>query len=135
MKLVVAAAIIDGDRLLGAERSSPPALAGQWELPGGKVEVGEEPEEALLREIREELGVEIELGPIVAPAGGGDWPVLGGHLMRVWLARLTGGTPEPLQDHDSLAWVPLGEPDSVPWLAPDLPIVAAVREAARSGGW
>nr|NLD41081.1 NUDIX domain-containing protein [Actinomycetales bacterium] len=132
MGLVVAAAIIDDDRLLGAERSAPPELAGQWELPGGKVEPGEEPVEALRREIREELGVELELGGIVTAPGGADWPVLRGHTMRVWLARLAGGRPEPLQDHASLAWVPLEELHAVPWLGPDLPIVEEVRARVRA---
>ena len=52
-RLVAAAAIIDGTRLLAARRSSPPELAGRWELPGGKVEPGEDPREALARELRE----------------------------------------------------------------------------------
>ncbi|HZK05981.1 MAG TPA: NUDIX domain-containing protein, partial [Actinomycetaceae bacterium] len=130
--LVVAAAIIADGRLLAAERSSPPALAGQWELPGGKVENGEEPVAALRREIREELGVELVIGGRVPAPDGGDWPVLGGHLMRVWRCELAVGQPEPLQDHSRLSWVPLDRPESVSWLGPDLPIVEeiGVRESA-----
>ncbi|MGM0386502.1 MAG: (deoxy)nucleoside triphosphate pyrophosphohydrolase [Actinomycetota bacterium] len=127
-RLVVAGAILDGSRLLAARRSAPPELAGQWELPGGKVEPGEEPREALARELREELGVVVRLGEVVPAPDGGDWPVLGGHVMRVWLCAIGGGEALPLQDHDQLAWVELEDAGSVRWLAPDLPIVRAIRD-------
>lgn len=131
MRLVVAAAILSGDRLLAAQRSAPPELAGQWELPGGKVEPGEEPADALHREIREELGVSITLGEQVPAPDGADWPILAGMRMRVWLARLASGSPEALQDHSQLRWVPLDQLDSVRWLGPDVPIVREV--GARAG--
>ncbi len=59
--VVVGAAIVRDGRLLAARRTEPPGLAGGWELPGGKVEPGETDREALLREIREELGVDVVL--------------------------------------------------------------------------
>lgn len=126
-RLVVAAALLQGDCLLAAQRSSPPELAGQWELPGGKVEAGEDPLDALTREIREELGVELKIGALIPAPDGGDWPVLGGRMMRVWLCTLAQGAPAPLQDHSALAWVRLAELAQLPWLAPDLPIVQAIR--------
>lgn len=129
--LVVAAAIIRDGHILAAERSSPPELAGQWELPGGKVEEGEDPTAALRREIREELGVEIHLGDQV-PGPDGDWPVLRGYLMRVWLCSLAAGEPAPLQDHGELRWVPLSEVEAVTWLGPDIPIVRAIAERVRA---
>jgi len=76
-QLVVGAAIVDDlDRpttLLSARRTDPPELAGGWELPGGKVEAGEEPLDALLREIREELGGTSRS----APSWRAHWPVHG----------------------------------------------------------
>jgi 8-oxo-dGTP diphosphatase len=125
-QVVVAAAIVRGSFLLAARRTEPPHLAGGWELPGGKVEAGESDRAALLREVREELGVEVQLGPQV----GGDW-VLGPYLLRVWLATLTDGEPTPLEAHDALAWVPLADVAAVDWLPGDLaPALAASRAAS-----
>lgn len=128
-RLVVAGALLDGaGRLLAARRSAPPELAGQWELPGGKVEPGEDPRTALRRELLEELGVAVVLGALVPAPDGGDWPVLGGHVMRVWVCAVADGAPLPLQDHDQLTWVELDRAESLPWLAPDLPILHAIRD-------
>ena len=123
MTVVVGAAILDGDRLLAARRSEPPALAGGWELPGGKVEPGEDDRDALVRECREELGVEITLGARV----GEDWPMSGGALLRVWTATVVAGVPQPLEDHSELRWLAPHEWYDVAWLAADLPVVQAVR--------
>jgi 8-oxo-dGTP diphosphatase len=122
--VVVGAAILDGGRLLAARRSEPPALAGGWELPGGKVEPGEDDQAALVRECREELGVEIALGERV----GGDWPMPGPTLLlRVWTATVVAGEPRPLEDHSELRWLAPHEWYDVAWLAADLPVVQAVR--------
>lgn len=123
--VVVAAAILDGHRLLAARRSEPAALAGGWELPGGKVEPGETDEAALVRECREELGVDVELGARL----GGDWPLQPGYLLRVWIATVVRGAPAPLEDHSELRWLERGSWGDVAWLAADLPVVAALGEA------
>ncbi|MCA1220927.1 (deoxy)nucleoside triphosphate pyrophosphohydrolase [Streptomyces sp. 8L] len=99
--VVVAGAVYDGGRLLAARRSAPPELAGRWELPGGKVEPGERPEDALVRELREELGVEAE--PVERVPGA--WPLGRGYELWVWTVRLVSGEPRPLQDHDALRWL------------------------------
>ncbi|MFD5747001.1 (deoxy)nucleoside triphosphate pyrophosphohydrolase [Streptomyces sp. NPDC127033] len=125
-RVVVAGAVYDRGRLLAARRSAPPELAGRWELPGGKVEPGELPEQALVRELREELGVETR--PVERVPG--EWPLKPGYVLQVWTARLLAGEPEPLplEDHDELRWLGPAEIHTVDWLDQDRPAVA---EAAR----
>jgi 8-oxo-dGTP diphosphatase len=130
---VVGAAIVDDLRrpraLLAARRTEPPALAGGWEFPGGKVDEGESGEQALRREIREELGVEVALGALVAgPLDGGRWPLGDAFVIRIWWAEVTEGVPAPLEDHDELRWLDLDHLYAVPWLPADLPIVRAAQE-------
>ncbi|MFJ8918632.1 8-oxo-dGTP diphosphatase [Streptomyces sp. LamerLS-316] len=130
--VVVAGAVCDGGRLLAARRSAPPELAGRWELPGGKVEPGESGEQALVRELREELGVEAE--PLERIPG--EWPLKPGLVLRVWTVRLRSGEPSPLEDHDELRWLAPDEADGVDWLDQDRPAVAEavrrLRETSRA---
>ncbi|MEU7643274.1 (deoxy)nucleoside triphosphate pyrophosphohydrolase [Streptomyces huasconensis] len=127
-RIVVGAALYDDGRLLAARRSAPPELAGGWELPGGKVEPGERCEDALVRELREELGVEAEVVERVP----GQWPLAKGYVLRVWTARLRSGDPAPLQDHDELRWLTPDQVWSVEWLAADVPAVTAALAVARA---
>ena len=116
--------------LLAARRSAPPALAGRWEFPGGKVDPGETDEQALHREIAEELGVRIELDDRF----GGDWPLGSGRVLRLWTAHLAEGTPAPLEDHDELRWLAPGSWLEVPWLPADDPVVAALERTWTDRG-
>jgi len=120
--LVVAAAIVRDGRVLAARRSSPARLAGGWEFPGGKVETGERHTEALVRECREELGVEVDVEARLGAARDD------GLCMLLYAARLRSGTPQPLQDHSVLRWVALGEIDELDWLPVDDKLLPVVRE-------
>ncbi|WP_230208890.1 (deoxy)nucleoside triphosphate pyrophosphohydrolase [Nostocoides sp. HKS02] len=128
---VVGAAIVDDlvrpTRLLAARRTEPPALSGGWEFPGGKVDPGETEQEALHRELREELGVEVVLGAsLPGPLAGDRWPLGDRYAMTVRWAVVTDGEPAPLEDHDELRWLSLNDLYAVPWLPADLPIVDLV---------
>jgi 8-oxo-dGTP diphosphatase len=128
---VVGAAVVDDlqhpTRLLAARRTEPPALAGGWEFPGGKIDPGETAVQALHRELIEELGVRVRLGEQVAgPLDGGRWPLGESWAMTVWFAVVTSGEPAPIEDHDQLRWLAVEELYAVPWLPADLPIVEAI---------
>ncbi|WP_238383432.1 MULTISPECIES: (deoxy)nucleoside triphosphate pyrophosphohydrolase [unclassified Nocardioides] len=124
MSAVVGAAILRDGRVLAARRTFPAEAAGRWELPGGKVEPGETPEDALVREVAEELGCTIELtGWLPEEVAIGDR-----HVLRVALARLVADEPTP-HEHDRVRWLGADELEDVDWLDPDRPFLLAVRAA------
>lgn len=100
MREVVAGAVIVGGRLLLAQRSYPPEVAGLWELPGGKVEEGETRARALERELAEELGVEVVAGQQV----GVGVPLRPDLMLVALAATLVGGEPRPAE-HTAVRWV------------------------------
>ncbi|WP_134765291.1 (deoxy)nucleoside triphosphate pyrophosphohydrolase [Nocardioides sp. 1609] len=121
-KPVVGAAVVRDGRLLACRRTAPPAAAGRWELPGGKVEPGETPEAALVREVREELGVDVTVTGWLA----GSAEIADTHELTVALATVAVWTPYPLE-HDRLRWLRAGELDDVDWLEPDRPFLTELR--------
>ncbi len=134
---VVGVAILDDleqpELLLAARRTQPAHLAGQWELPGGKVEPGESWRQALHREIDEELDVRVRLGRFVTgPLPDGRWQLSPRHVIAVWLAQIVDGVPVPREEHDALRWLPREELAALPWLGGDRPIIEAI--AARWPG-
>jgi 8-oxo-dGTP diphosphatase len=128
---VVGAAILnDRGQVLAAQRAEPPALAGGWEFPGGKVEPGESDEAAIVRECQEELGVVVQLVDRL----GSDLPLRDGRgVLRVWLARLADGEPRALE-HAALRWLDATELDDVAWLPADAPLVEQLRAHLTATG-
>jgi 8-oxo-dGTP diphosphatase len=124
--LVMGAAILHRGRVLAARRTSPPEAAGLWEFPGGKVEPGEDPDVAIVREIAEELDCRIR----VVGELDGSQPVKPGYVLRVAVAELAGGEPVP-HEHDAVRWLGPDELDRVTWLAPDLPFLAGLEKLLR----
>ncbi|GAB3730435.1 Nudix family hydrolase [Silanimonas algicola] len=130
---VVAGVLHDGQgRVLLARRPPGKADAGLWEFPGGKVERGEAPFDALRRELHEELGVRVLDGvPLirVPVAAAGEPAALRLHL-DTWQVRAFEGAPVA-HAHDALAWVALDDLDAYPMPPADRPVVAALREPDR----
>lgn len=126
--LVVAVALIDVDgRVLIAQRPEGKQLAGLWEFPGGKVEAGERPEAALIRELREELGIEVSescLAPFVFASHAYDSFHL---LMPLYLCRRWEGTVVA-REHSALAWVKPDRLADYPMPPADDPLVAWLRD-------
>jgi 8-oxo-dGTP diphosphatase len=125
---VVAAAILDHGEFLAGRRAEGKAAAGKWEFPGGKVEGGEEPQSALRRELREELGIDVCIGELIdrSRTRVGDMII----DLATYDATLTGPRPEASADHDQLAWLSPGQLRHLDWATPDLPAVAALVERA-----
>ena len=129
-RVVVAAAVERHGRLLSARRTRPESLAGRWELPGGKVEPGEDPAAALVRELREELAVDVRVVGWVPGPLEGDWPLDDACVLRVLRARVERGEPDPDPGvaHDEVRWLAPREVGAVDWLEADLaPATAAAR--------
>lgn len=120
--LAAAAALIDADgRVLVQQRASG-ALAGLWEFPGGKLEGDETPARALIRELREELGIDVEAA-CLAPAAFASEPLGARHLLLLLhVCRKWRGVPQPLAAR-ALRWVRPVELHALPMPEPDRPLI------------
>ena len=120
---VVAAVIRDGDRIFATQRGYGEYKDG-WEFPGGKVEPGETPQEALVREIKEELDADIVVGDLLTTVEY-DYPTF--HLsMDCFWATLVEGTEMKLLEHEAAKWLSIDEIDSVDWLPADVNVVKKI---------
>lgn len=124
LTLVVACALIDTDnRVLIAQRPEGKALAGLWEFPGGKLEPGERPEPALIRELHEELGIAVEepcLAPLTFASHGYETFHL---LMPLYICRKWQGTVTA-REGQQLAWVRANKLRDYPMPPADIPLIA-----------
>lgn len=128
MLLVAAAALVDADgRVLVASRPPGKTMAGLWEFPGGKLQAGETPEAALVRELEEELGIDLSescLAPLAFASHDYDTFHL---LMPLYVARQWKGAPTP-REGQALRWVRAGRLHELPMPPADIPLVALLRE-------
>ena len=126
---VAAAVIVDRDRVFATQRGCGD-WKDYWEFPGGKIEPGETPEEALRREIREELDTEISVGEKITTIEY-DYPEF--HLsMECFLAQVTEGGLV-LKEHEAARWLKKNELDSVKWLPADQTILELLRRQVFEG--
>jgi 8-oxo-dGTP diphosphatase len=125
--IVAAAVIVRGDRVLLTQRKTGSHLAGAWEFPGGKVELGEDPRDALARELKEEIGVEALVGrPVeITFHAYAEKDV----LLLFFEAALVKGSPEPSAiDVADLKWARRAELDDAAFPPADVAVLALVRE-------
>jgi 8-oxo-dGTP diphosphatase len=121
--LVVACALIDADsRVLIAQRPQHKTLGGLWEFPGGKIEPGERPEAALIRELHEELGISVK-EPCLAPLTFASHAYPDFHLfMPLYICRRWDGAVAA-REHQALAWVRANKLREYAMPAADLPLI------------
>ncbi|MBO6826372.1 MAG: 8-oxo-dGTP diphosphatase MutT [Sneathiella sp.] len=126
--LVSAVALVDDDnRILIAQRPEGKSMAGLWEFPGGKVEVGESPEVALIRELKEELSIDVTeacLAPFTFASHGYEKFHL---LMPLYVCRRWNGTPIPAEGQ-VLKWVRANQLKEYPMPPADIPLIAMLRD-------
>lgn len=121
---VVAAIIKQDDKIFATQRGYGDYKDG-WEFPGGKIESGETPKQALVREIQEELAITIEVDRHIVDVTY-DYPQF--HLeMRCFLCSIVDGTPR-LLEHEAAKWLSIEDIDSVDWLPADVLVVDALKQ-------
>ncbi|WP_166389265.1 NUDIX domain-containing protein [Nocardioides ochotonae] len=123
---VVGAVIVRDGLILCAQRGPRGALGGMWEFPGGKIEPGESPRDALVREIDEELSCEVVVGQEVTTTT--YLYDFGTVTLTTFWCELVSGTPT-LTEHAAVRWLPPAELDGLEWAPADVPAVEIIRAA------
>ncbi|MEM0928802.1 MAG: (deoxy)nucleoside triphosphate pyrophosphohydrolase [Pseudomonadota bacterium] len=124
MLIVAACALIDRDgRVLLTQRPQGKTQAGLWEFPGGKAEEGEKPDHALIRELKEELGIDTEASCLAPLAFSGE----GELVLLLYACRKYKGIPAPLEGQE-LSWSKAEDLFSYDLVPADRPLAAAVRD-------
>ncbi|MEH6559310.1 MAG: NUDIX domain-containing protein [Oceanicoccus sp.] len=126
---VTAAIIVKDNKVFAARRKAGMHLAGCWEFPGGKLEIGETPEQCLARELEEELQITSRVGAFVGESVY-DYGSKTVRLMAYQVEHLDGEFE--LIDHDALCWLGLDELDSVQWAPADIPLVEQYKAMATT---
>ena len=121
---VVAAVIRDENRIFATQRGYGD-LKGGWEFPGGKIEDGETPQEALVREIKEELETEIVVGDLIDTIEY-DYPKFHLSMDCFWSEIVSGNLT--LKEHEAAKWLTKDELDSVEWLPADITLIEKIRQ-------
>ncbi len=117
---VVAGIVVEDGRMMVALRGPTMAHAGQWELPGGKVEPGEADATALARELAEELGIQVEVGERV---GTSEVPIGPRTIqMHAYRCRIVAGRPTAAE-HARIAWADAAELEQLAWAPADVPLI------------
>ena len=125
MKEVTAAIIIDKNKILIAQRGANEKLAGKWEFPGGKIELGETPQECLKREIKEELEVDIAVGNYL---GESIYTYPNGEIKLIaYFATILEGDIK-LSVHDKVEWITISQIDKYDFAPADIPFIEKLKE-------
>jgi 8-oxo-dGTP diphosphatase len=120
---VVAGIIRDGDKVFATQRGYGDYKDG-WEFPGGKVEPGETPQQALARELKEELAIDVDVGEFLCTVEH-DYPAF--HLtMHCYFCSIVGGKAPELLEHEASKWLSRAEMHGVDWLPADVDVVKAL---------
>ena len=126
---VVAAIISKNGKIFATQRGYGDFKDG-WEFPGGKVEQGESPEQAIIREIKEELGADIKVLGFLTTVEH-DYPTF--HLsMDCFWAELKEGSSVELLEHEAAKWLSLDSLDEVDWLPADIKVVEAIKDSLKN---